>query len=163
MKIRHTEIEDLPRIEEIYAYARRFMRESGNSEQWKDSRPSAEAMRRDIDRGNSYVVEDDSGRICGVFAFVIGEDPTYAHIEGGRWLNDRPYGTLHRIAGDGTFKGLFKLILDFCEAQTSDIRIDTHRDNAIMRRLTEKNGFRYCGVIYVDDGTPRLAYHKICR
>jgi len=160
MKIRCSGSEDWERIWNIYAFARRVMRESGNPHQWSDNRPSAEAVQRDIDNGSSYVIEDDGGRICGVFTFIIGDDPTYSYIEGGSWLNDRPYGTLHRIAGDGTVKGLFRLIMDFCETRISDIRIDTHGDNAIMRRLIEKNGFRYCGIIYVDDGTPRLAYHK---
>jgi RimJ/RimL family protein N-acetyltransferase len=45
-------------------------------------------------------------------------------------------------------------------AQIPNIRIDTHRDNAIMQHLLEKNGFVKCGIIYVEDGSPRIAYQK---
>ena len=29
-----------------------------------------------------------------------------------------------------------------------------------MQHLLDKNGFTYCGIIYLDDGTERLAYQK---
>ena len=41
-----------------------------------------------------------------------------------------------------------------------NLKIDTHRDNRIMQHLLDKNGFTYCGIIYLDDGTERLAYQK---
>lgn len=34
-------------------------------------------------------------------------------------------------------------------------------DNSIMRHCIEKFDFSYCGVIYLLDGDPRLAYQKI--
>ena len=36
--------------------------------------------------------------------------------------------------------------------------MDTHADNAPMRHLLEKSGFSHRGTIYVEDGTPRLAF-----
>ena len=39
--------------------------------------------------------------------FIIGADPTYEVIEDGAWPDNSPYGTIHRIAGDGQVK-------DFC-------------------------------------------------
>jgi len=30
-----------------------------------------------------------------------------------------------------------------------------------MQRLLEKNGFVYCGIIFLADGSPRLAYQRI--
>ena len=38
-KIRPADKEDLPRILQIYEYARKFMKETGNASQWKDSFP----------------------------------------------------------------------------------------------------------------------------
>lgn len=35
-----------------------------------------------------------------------------------------------------------------------------HKDNKITRHLIEKNGFAKCGIIYVADGSPRIAYEK---
>jgi hypothetical protein len=30
-----------------------------------------------------------------------------------------------------------------------------------MRRMLEKNGFVYCGIIYLESGDERVAYEKI--
>ena len=161
MTVRNTVPNDIPKVLKIYARAREFMRENGNPTQWGDSRPSESVVRRDVERGVSYVVEDE-GNVCGVFAFIIGDDPTYSYING-EWLNDEPYGTVHRIASGGEGRGVLKACLEFCEAKCRNIRIDTHENNAVMRHLLEKHGFRYCGIILTDDGTPRMAYQKIIR
>ena len=71
-----------------------------------------------------------------------------------------PYGTIHRIAAGGAGKGIFRECLAYCLARIPNIRIDTHRDNAAMRHLLERHGFRECGIIYVEDGSPRIAYQK---
>ena len=36
--------------------------------------------------------------------------------------------------------------------------MDTHRDNAVMQHVMEKNGFKKCGIIYLLSGDPRVAY-----
>ena len=53
------------------------------------------------------MIYDETG-IHGVFALFDGAEPTYAHIEEGEWLNDEPYVTIHRLAGDGRVHGLFQ-------------------------------------------------------
>ena len=40
------------------------------------------------------------------------------------------------------------------------IRIDTHRDNIPMQKMLNKNGFIYCGIIYLLDGKERFAFEK---
>ena len=161
MKIRKATAADLPRMMEIYAHARRFMAETGNPHQWGDNgNPRRELLEQDIQQGVSHVIEAD-GRICGVFTFIIGEDPTYSYIEQGRWINDRPYGTIHRIAGDGTVKGILQTCVDYCGKQIDNLRIDTHHDNVVMQKAILKCGFRECGIIYVTDGSPRIAY-QLC-
>ena len=157
--IRHAQAADLPRILEIYAFARRFMAENGNSSQWAGGFPPEMLLRQDIAQRQLFAVEN-GGCICGVFAFIIGEEPTYARIEGGEWLSDSPYGTIHRIAGDGSRRGLLCEAVVFCETQIAHLRIDTHPDNHIMLHLIEKNGFRKCGMISVRGGV-RCAYEKL--
>ncbi len=159
MRIRHTTWQDLPELEIIYERARQFMKETGNPNQWKDCRPNPSLIEEDIRVGQSYVLEDE-GEILGVFALIFGEDPTYGIIEDGRWLNSRPYAAIHRIASAGKAHGFFKALMDFCQNKASNLRIDTHPDNKIMQHLIAKNGFTYCGIIYTDDGTKRLAYQK---
>ncbi len=163
MDIRKSTLADLPRMMEIYEYARGFMAETGNPHQWGDEGyPKKELLEQDIEKGISYVIELD-GRVCGVFVFIIGDDPTYAYIENGQWLNDEVYGTIHRIAGDGSCRGLLQECMKYCSMQVDNIRIDTHHDNKVMQGAIGKCGFEECGVIYVADGSPRIAYQKIIR
>lgn len=156
--IRKSRLEDLEDIEEIYAYARSFMKENGNSSQWKDDRPKRESLVRDIEKGIHYIIEID-GKVLGVFTFLEEEDPFYAHIDGA-WLNDEPYGTIHKIASNGIEKGVFKMCLDFVKKINPNIRIDTHKDNKPMLSAIEKAGFKNCGIVRVDDGTERIAFQK---
>lgn len=152
--------EDLPEIMKVYARARRFMAETGNPTQWGDNYPEEELLRADIADGNLYAVCAD-GRICGVFAFILGEDETYGVIEDGAWLSDERYGTIHRIASDGTVRGIFEDVLNFCKNVIGHLRIDTHADNKVMQHKIEKNGFHRCGIIYQKDGTTRIAYEMV--
>lgn len=158
--IRLAKYDDLNRILNIYEHARQFMRENGNETQWNNNYPSKELLKEDIDNGQLYVFETDN-IIHGVFAFVIGEDETYKQIKEGKWLSDSLYGTIHRVASDGIVKGLLNKVIEYCETKISHLRIDTHENNKIMQHLIIKNGFIKCGIIYVEDGTPRIAYEKV--
>lgn len=154
--IRPAKQTDLERILEIYAIARRFMAENGNPTQWKDGYPQCCMLEEDIRLGRLYVVEAD--RICGVFMFTVGDDPTYSHIEG-EWGSSTPYGVIHRIAGVGG--GIFDAALEYCSSMIRHLRIDTHADNKPMQHVVEKAGFIRRGIIYVADGTPRIAYDRV--
>ena len=83
----------------------------------------------------------------------------YSETKSLRGRYDEPYLTIHRLAGDGQVHGLFQCVADYCKNISRNIRVDTHANNRIMQKLMEKNGFTKCGIIYVKDGTPRIAYH----
>lgn len=153
-------VTDLPDILNIYEHARIFMEKSGNPAQWAGGYPQKELLLKDIAKGQLYLCRD-ARTVYGVFAFIIGEDPTYARIENGSWLSDALYGTIHRIAGNDAGRGVFAEAVSWCEQQIPHLRIDTHHDNRIMQHLIEKHGFQKCGIIYVADGSPRIAYEKI--
>ncbi len=160
MKIRPTMREDLEAVMKLYADARKFMGENGNPTQWVNGYPTLEMVSGDIQEESSYVcVEDDV--ILGVFRFTIGIDPTYIHIYEGSWLNEEPYGVVHRIASSGQKKGVASYCLNWCLEQWGNIRIDTHRDNYIMQNLLLKNGYSRCGIIYLENGDERIAFQKI--
>lgn len=156
MEIRKSTLEDLSRLMEIFNAARDYMRKSGNATQWNNGYPSEEIIRSDIQKGISYVITSDN-RIVGTFVFVIGADPAYSIIEG-RWLNDNPYGTIHRIASDGTARGIADKCLSYCKNIMDNIRIDTHKDNSAMLKWITRSKFKYCGIIHISDGTPRYAF-----
>ena len=96
--------------------------------------------------------------IAGVFVFFKGEDPTYRVIREGNWHRNSPYGVLHRVASDGSIKGIARFCFDFAKENCDYLRIDTHKDNIPMQNTLAKNGFCRCGIINTDDGSPRIAY-----
>ncbi len=164
MNIRKSSVGDLDRIMEIYAGAREFMARHGNYRQWGPTCwPPRELIERDIAEENSYVCESGDGRITGTFYFVHGSEiePTYRQIKNGAWLDDSPYGVVHRIAADGSEKGTGVFCLNWAYSRCGHLRIDTHGDNTVMQSLLKKLGFVHCGTIYVEeDNDPRLAYEK---
>lgn len=147
---------DMGRVEEIYAHARAFMAAHGNPNQWGSTHPPREQLEQDIAQGKLYTMVGE-GRIHGVFFFSPGEDPAYARIENGQWHSHRPYGVIHRIAGDGS-GGILAAAVAFGKQQADYLRIDTHEDNAVMQQALQKQGFRRCGIIHLADGSPRIAY-----
>lgn len=155
--IRKTTIADIPQLREIFAIARQFMANTGNPSQWVDGYPSDEQLTQDIENGDSYVVEKDE-KVVATFVLRGGIDPTYNIIYEGKWLNDKPYATIHRIASTGEIKGIMHIVMQFALQQYDNIRIDTHHDNMVMQHLIEKEGFKYCGIIHCWSGDERVAF-----
>ncbi len=164
MEIRKTEVRDIAEVMAIYARARRFMAENGNPNQWGPTNwPPEWLVRRDAASGNGYVCMHD-GSIVGAFFFAFGRnvEPTYAKIEDGRWMDDGPYGVVHRLASSGAVKGVGAFCVNWAYAQCGHLRMDTHGDNIVMQRLLEKLGFVRRGTVHVEeDCYPRIAYERI--
>lgn len=158
MNVRLAANSDLDEIMRIYDKARETMRASGNLSQWVNGYPTREMIEDDIARRVSYIIEGDDGQPHAVFMFSVEEDPTYALIEDGTWLDDEPYGVIHRIGSDGELHGVIPAALKYCTNIIGNIRIDTHADNVIMHHVLGKCGFERCGTIYCHDGSPRVAY-----
>ena len=158
--IRKSTFEDLPVILNLRDQAREIMRSYGNVNQWPEGYPLQEKFENDIQQGYSYIMMDESGSIVGTFAFIPGPDITYKVICDGQWLNDNPYYVIHRIASTPDSHGILNAILDYCEAFSPNIRIDTHADNIIMINGLKKRGYQYCGIIHLLNGDERLAFQK---
>lgn len=163
--IRKATYEDMPVLMEIFRKARGIMRASGNMNQWNDSYPSEEIVRRDIENGHCMVLceepdtEGNMGEVIATMAFIPGPDPTYAVIYDGEWPDDSPYHVIHRIAVAEPGHDAARRLLDWGFTQTGCIRIDTHKDNVIMHHILRKYGFTRCGVILLANGDPREAYY----
>jgi GNAT superfamily N-acetyltransferase len=183
-RIRPAMAADLPALRPVFEAAKAIMRADGNPTQWAaPGFPPDALILRDIERGGGYVIEtferwpvgaghDEtkapvmpdlfghlSSRLVAYFALLPSPEPTYDYIDGA-WLTDEPYGVIHRMASYPDAHGIFAAIMDFAAARYAHLRIDTHRDNRIMRHLIEKHGFTYCGIIWLTDGTERLAYER---
>lgn len=167
MTIRKSAAGDLPAILALYQDARAALKAQG-VDQWQDGYPEERDVRRDLENGTSFVLEEN-GRVVATACLAFGREPTYDRIEGGTWASDPlEYGFLHRIAVSSAAKGkgAAGLLFDELKRQARErgvsvIRGDTHRDNLPMRRVMEKNGLTYRGIIHVEDGSERLAFEAV--
>ena len=138
MRIRKATQQDLHSIMQLYENARAFMREHGNPGQWGTTYPPQNMIETDIRFGNLYVcIEKDT--IEAVFFYK---------------------DVVHRITSSGKVKGAASFCLDWAFSQCGNLKIDTHENNIVMQNMLKKNGFTYCGRIYIDNGGERLAFQK---
>ena len=151
--IRPTTESDIDLVLQMYDHSRSVMRADGNTVQW-EGYPLREDVEEDIRRGVSFLIDD-----IGTFALVPGIEPTYGYIDHGRWIDtESPYSTLHRLAAMPGTNGIADIAFRYAKSQADHLRVDTHASNRPMRHILEKEGFVYCGIIYMPDGSPRVAY-----
>lgn len=161
---RKTEYSDIPCVLGMISEAQRYMKENG-IDQWQNGYPNEDAVKGDIDRGESFIgVDGETGKPIVTAAISLRGEPTYGYIDG-QWRYDEPYIVVHRVAVSNSAKGrgIAGQLFAFAESYALKngfefMRIDTHRDNLSMRRCIEKFGFEYCGVIYLADSSERLAF-----
>jgi hypothetical protein len=161
MEVKKAVFEDIDTILNIVDEARKIMRANGNMTQWGNGYPSSEIILNDINLDQAFVCVSGE-EIVGYFCFIKGDDPdpNYHIIEAGAWLDDAPYGVIHRLASGRKARGIARTAFDFAFSAINNIRVDTHHDNLPMQNFLRKDGFAYCGIIYVGDGTPRDAFQK---
>ena len=167
--IRKSTESDIEIITSIFDEARQTIKKLG-IDQWQNGYPSADVLRDDISLAQSYCVEEDN-TICGSFAIILTGEPTYEKIFNGEWItgnSNKNYTAIHRVAISVVKRGsgISGKIISFAESVAKShghdsLRIDTHQGNVVMRRMLEKNGFQYCGIIYLESGEERVAYEKI--
>lgn len=149
---------DIEDIIKIVDQAKVFLKDN-NINQWQDGYPNKETFLKDLNNNNLYVVKDDK-KIIAVFV-LTDYDSNYDEIYDGKWNSDKSYVAVHRIAIGNNYKGkgVAKFIFDFVKNNHLYIRVDTHKDNKSMQKCLLKNGFKYCGIIYLNrDGSSRLAF-----
>ena len=159
MEIRQASIKDIESLMEIYDFARNAMQQMGNTNQWINGYPARDVIVNAIENKKQYICLNGAD-IVGTFYFAIEEDVTYHTIYEGEWLNNESYGVIHRLASNGQVRGIGRFCLDWCFNQCGNIRVDTHHDNLIMQHLFLKNGYQKCGIIFVNNGTARIAFQK---
>lgn len=139
-------------------------------DQWQCGYPDRGTWEADVAVGMAYVGLDE-GRVVAVFRYADEPEAAYETLKG-EWLTDGPYATVHRCAVDPVCRGrgiIGELFSFACDKAAADgmvsVRIDTHQDNAPMRRAVEKFGFVFCGDITLTEGpeagAPRIAFEKV--
>lgn len=152
---------------ELVRQAREFLKASG-VDQWQGEYPNQGTISDDIAAGNGYILAEEGpgGMVIGYTCISFEGEPCYEAIVGS-WRSSQPYAVIHRTAVHNACKGRGLASQFLAEAEKlclekgiHSIRIDTDQDNQIMKRVLEKNGYEYCGVIRFDD-SPKIAYEKM--
>ena len=165
---RRASLEDMDALLSIAAQASARLRASG-VDQWQHGYPNEEVFARDIGEGFAWLFTHE-GKPAGCITVRRGHEMQYDSLLGD-WLTDaETYGTVHRIAVADEYlgHGLGDEMLQFAEDITVgmgflSVRIDTHEENAAMRRLLAKRGYEKCGLLWIDSivgDKARIGYEK---
>lgn len=154
---------DVIAVTKIYDGARKIMKDSGIP-QWQEGVPGRESFITDVQNGAAYVIEDD-GKVIGTIQ-IIDREPYYDVITDGAWTTENAL-VAHRVAVSNNCRkhGVGSMLISEAEkiakAKGKEaLRLDTHEKNFRMRGMLEKNGFKAVGIVYMPDGSPRIAYEK---
>lgn len=168
MEFRQANISDLDQIVEIIELSKKYLKET-KVDQWQDGYPAKKDLRRDIESRNSYVLTNKDEIVATTVISLDGES-TYNSIFNGEWITNEEYIVMHRVAVHDRYKGkgIFKELIKEAENLALNkgifsIKIDTHRDNISMQKAVLKNDFKKCGIIYLEDGSERIAFEKVMK
>ena len=166
MEFRKSVEADISNIMNIIKQAQAYFKEQGIN-QWQNDYPNSEVIGEDIDNKYSYVLLKDK-KILATAAISFDGEKTYEAIYEGKWISNNEYAVIHRIAVDNSYKGfglsseIIKNVEKLClNNGVHSIKVDTHEENISMQKLLGKNQFKYCGIIYLEDGSKRIAFEKM--
>lgn len=158
--------QDMDAIMHIIKQAQEYFKNQ-NIDQWQNNYPNPEVIEKDIQNGYSYVLEIDE-KIAGTAAVSFDGEKTYQKIYNGHWVSNGEYAVIHRMAVDNECKGkgissqIIKHVEELClEKGVKSIKVDTHEENIPMQKLLQKNEFTYCGEIFLEDNSKRIAFEKV--
>lgn len=156
--IRKGTIEDLPRLEAIARAVARGLHAEG-IDQWSETYPAAADFLRDV-RAEGLLVWEETGMIRGSLSLLPDTDEVYRTIS---WPEGRAL-VIHRVMVDPVFRksGIGGALLDEAVRIARSqgfalLKVDTHPDNARMRRFLGKAGFSEVGWL---EAIHRVAYAK---
>lgn len=150
----------------IIKQAQAYFKEHG-IDQWQNNYPNINTIKSDITECKSYVLLKDN-IVTATVAIAFDGEKTYQTIYNGEWITNAEYAVIHRVAVDNSLKGtglaglIIKNVEEMCHTKgIHSIRADTHEQNKSMQKMLTKNGFKYCGIIYLEDKSKRIAFEKV--
>ena len=164
--LRKAKNNELDKILQIINEGKQFLKEQGIN-QWQHGAPGINDIENDIKQETSYVYELD-GEIVGT-AMLNAYDADYEKYPT-IWTKCNNYLVIHRLSvkkecrSQGvSHKFMNDIILFAKENSVEYIRIDTHKDNVIMRKYLSKNNFKELDEIKLSiknslDDKERIAY-----
>lgn len=163
MEIRHAETKDVAQMMGIVHQAQSDLKKM-NVDQWQNGYPNETVLLNDISIGIAYVL-DHEGDVVGLMVCSANDESTYIPLT--TWESN-DYLVIHRFAVDksvqrqGFATNMIHYAKEIAKKQgISSLRIDTHEKNVRMRRFLEKNQFEERGIIFLKDGSPRIAYELL--
>lgn len=164
--IRPAVLDDLEAVWNIRCAAKELLKSRG-VDQWQDEDPSFEHFRDHVMKKDLYVAETNAV-IIGMAVYQTG-DPDYHDVKG-RWGEDAPFISVHRLAvlpaylGQGVAVSLMEKAEQVALSQGLFwLRVDTHEDNRWAQRLFGQLGYTERGEIDIplEKGRRcRLVYDK---
>ena len=166
LMLRKAKNNELDKILQIINEGKQFLKEQGIN-QWQHGAPGINDIEKDIKQETSYVYELD-GEIVGT-AMLNAYDADYEKYPT-IWTKCNNYLVIHRLSvkkecrSQGvSHKFMNDIILFAKENSVEYIRIDTHKDNVIMRKYLSKNNFKELDEIKLSiknslDDKERIAY-----
>jgi len=152
MNIRLALENDIPEIMLLIAEVVPEMIASGNL-QWDNEYPNKEVFRKDIQRNQLWVAEDN-GDIMGISAITTDQEAEYAEVG---WDINEPAIVTHRLAVSPKHrgKGIAAALLQQAERIAVSrgipvLRVDTNTANQATQKLFPKLGYLYSGEINLD-------------
>jgi len=141
-KANSTEIEE---IMSVIKDGKEFLKQQGIN-QWQHGLPGCSDVENDIKQETSYVYELDGKIVATAMLNTYDADyEKYLTI----WTKCNNYLVIHRLAVKKEYRSqgighkfMNDIILFAKENSVEYIRIDTHKDNVIMRKYLSKNNFK---------------------
>lgn len=163
MNFREAKKEDIENILEVISHAKEYMKRN-NSTQWNENYPNKETIINDIEKNIGYVLIVEN-LIRGYMVVEFSDDEIYKNIKG-KWKTFGNYASIHRCAihkelrGQGYGSELFKFAEKLALSKNiRSVRVDTAPENETMKHLFNKNGYEYCGTVFIDG--EKIAYEKL--
>lgn len=163
MNFREAKKEDIESILEVISHAKEYMKRN-NSTQWNENYPNKETIINDIENNIGYVLIVKN-LIRGYIVVDFSDDEVYKNIKG-KWKTFGNYASIHRCAihkelrGKGYGSELFKFAEKLALSKNiRSVRVDTAPENETMKHLFNKNGYEYCGIVFIDG--EKIAYEKL--
>ena len=163
MNFREAKKEDIESILEVISHAKEYMKKN-NSTQWNENYPNKETIINDIENSIGYVLIVEN-LIRGYIVVDFSDDEIYKNIKG-KWKTFGNYASIHRCAihkelrGQGYGSELFKFAEKLALSKNiRSVRVDTAPENETMKHLFNKNGYEYCGTVFIDG--EKIAYEKL--
>lgn len=159
---------DIEKIMNIINEAKIYFK-NNNIDQWQNNYPNENSIYEDINKNESYVLEQD-GKIVATVALSFNGEKAYENIDG-KWLSTDKFCVIHRIAITNSSKGsnISQYLMNFIEKislqnNTKSIKVDTHEDNIVMQKFLKKNNYSYCGKVYYKESkVERIVFEKLLK